>query len=65
MAYNPRNPVKQSSQSQSTLLEVRVNCTYEREGTYNDFASDLDYKNFYFHEGLTNQETNDTKSTED
>ena len=25
--YNPRNPVKQSSQSQSTLLEVRVICT--------------------------------------
>ena len=24
MAYNPRNPVKQSSQSQSTLLEVHV-----------------------------------------
>ena len=26
MAYNPRNPIKQTSQSQSTLLEVRVNC---------------------------------------
>ena len=37
----------------------------EREGRYNDFASDLDYKKFYFHEGLTNQETNDTKSTKD
>ena len=28
MAYNPRNPVKQSSQSQSTLLEVHVNCYF-------------------------------------
>ena len=26
MAYNPHNPIKQTSQSQSTLLEVRVNC---------------------------------------
>ena len=30
MAYNPRNPIKQTSQSQSTLLEVRVNCTFDQ-----------------------------------
>ena len=39
MAYNPRNPIKQTSQSQSTLLEVRVNCAFDQ--TFFNFGSNV------------------------
>ena len=39
VAYNPRIPIKQTSQSQSTLLEVHVNCTFDQ--TFFNFGSNV------------------------